>query len=165
MNIDLVIALAVLGISSLVLHYKSHVKFVALGVFIGLVLLETISIQDYIPDTTTSSVISIGFLLIPALVLGINHTVDKRKDNILWTSLFVVGFTLFFLSSLAQLLPEQYSLIIREQSLIGWQALTGYYEWYTLAAAVLILIDSIHHRHHAEKEKKKKKAKSKSSSS
>lgn len=168
MDVDLTIALAVLAVSALVLHYKSHVKFVALGVFIGFVLLDIIPIHTYVKGSVLPSFVEIAFVLFPALVLGINHTVDKRKANTLWTGAFVVVFTLFFLSSLAQFLPPEYSSFVREQSFIGWQVL-GYFQWFTLAAAILILADSIPHRHHAEKEKKKKassgKKKSKSSSS
>lgn len=157
MDVDLTLALTVLVLSSLVLHYKSHVKFVALGVFIGFALLDIIPIHEVIDNTFVFSVAEIAILLLPALVLGVNHTVDKRKGNSLWTTVFVVVFTLFFLSSLVQFLPAELNTLIREQSVIGWQIL-GYFKWYTLAAAVLILVDSIPHRHHAEKEKKKKKS-------
>lgn len=160
MNVDLTIALAVLGLSALVLHYKSHVKFVAMGVFIGLVLLEAIPIKEFVVDPVATSVVGVALLVVPALVLGINHTVDKRKTPTLWTAAFVLAFTLFFLASLAQFLPVQYEPFIREHSVIGWRALTNYYDWYTLAAAVLILADSIPHRHHMEKQKSKSKSKS-----
>lgn len=160
MNIDLVIAISVIGMSGLILHFKSHVKFVALGVFIGLALLEIIPLSEYFASSGAESLAKIFLLVTPALILGVNHTVDKRKNNILWTTIFVLVFTLFFLSSIAQLLPPQYESMVIEQSLIAWQAL-DYYPYYTLAAAVLVLIDSIKHRHYIEKEKKKKKAKSK----
>lgn len=168
MDVDLTLALVVLALSALVLHYKSHVKFIALGVFIGFALLDIIPVRQYVDHAAVSSFVEIAILLLPALVLGINHTVDKRKGNALLTSVFVLIFTLFFLSSLVQFLPPEPSDVIREHSIIGWRILS-YFEWYTLAAAVLILIDSIPHRHHVEKEKKKKKSssskKSKSSSS
>lgn len=167
MNIDLAIVAAVIGVSALMLHFKSHVKFVALGVFIGFVLLDTIPLETYFLNPEATSIAKIALLLIPAFVLGVNHTVDKRKTNLLWKIIFVLVFTLFFLSSITHILPPSYQDIIVERSIVGWRVLS-YFTWYTLAAAVLILIDSVQHRSHIEKEKKRKKStnkKSKSSSS
>ncbi len=164
MDIDLTLALSVLILSALILHYKSHVKFVAMGVFVGFVLLDVLPVQNVLADPVLLSLAQIAILLLPAAVLGINHTVDKRKGSAVWTSAFVLVFTLFFLSSLVQFLPDMLNAFIREQSVIGWRILS-YFEWYTLAAAVLVLADSIPHRHHVEKEKKKKKSSSKKNSS
>jgi hypothetical protein len=163
MDIDLTLALSVLVLSALILHYKSHVKFVAMGAFVGFVLLDVIPIQGSITNPILLSLAQIAILLLPAVVLGINHTVDKRKGSLLWTGAFVLVFTLFFLSSLVQFLPGMVQTLIREQSVIGWRILS-YFQWYTLAAAVLLLADSIPHRHHVEKEKKKKKSSSKKGS-
>lgn len=167
MNIDLAIALAVIGVSALILQFKSHVKFVALGVFIGFVLLDTIPLETYFTSPEATSMAKVVLLVIPAFVLGINHTVDKRKTNFLWKIIFVLVFTLFFLSSITHIIPPAYQDMIVERSIVGWRILS-YFTWYTLAAAVLVLIDSVQHRSYMEKEKKRKKStstKSKSSSS
>ncbi len=160
MNIDIAIVAAVIGVSALILHFKSHVKFVALGVFIGFVLLDVIPFETYFTSPEITSIAKVVLLVIPAFVLGVNHTVDKRKTNFLWKIIFVLVFTLFFLSSITHILPPAYQDVIVEQSIIGWRVLS-YFTWYTLAAAVLILIDSVQHRSHIEKEKKRKKSTSK----
>ena len=164
MNIDFSIALAVIGMSALLLHFKSHVKFVALGVFVGFTLIEIIPFEQHLPNPELESVVKILFLLVPAGILGLNHTVDKRKKaNFIWVIIFVLVFTLFFLSSLGQLLPQDYQTFITDQSLIGWHVLNQF-TWFTLAAAIIIMIDSIHHRQYIEKQRKKAKAKSSSKS-
>lgn len=160
MNVDFAIAAAVIGVSALILHFKSHVKFVAMGVFIGLALLQIVPLEDYFVSPGAASVAQVALLAVPALLLGINHTVDKRKGNFVWTTIFVLVFTLFFLSSIAQVLPTTIQAGIMNRSIIGWQILDNY-TWFTLAAAVLILADSIKHRNHAEKAKKRKSKKAK----
>ena len=163
MNIDFSIALAVIGMSALLLHFKSHVKFVALGVFVGFALIEIIPFQQHIDSAEVESLVKMLFLLVPAGILGLNHTVDKRKKaNFVWVVIFVLVFTLFFLSSLGQLLPVQYQVFITDQSLIGWHVINQF-TWFALAAAVIILIDSISHRQYIEKQRKKSKTKKSSS--
>lgn len=159
MNVDFLIAASVIGMSALILHYKSHVKFVALGVFIGLALLQITPLDEYFDSAVMESIAAAALLVVPALLLGVNHTVDKRKKgSIIWKIIFVLVFTLFFLSSVVQVLPPEAQTAIMERSIIGWQVLDNYV-WFTFAAAILILIDSIQHRSHAEKMKKKKKTK------
>lgn len=162
MNIDFAVALIVIGMSALILHFKSHVKFVALGVFLGLALQEIIPFDAYFATAEAEAIGNLVVVLIPAVVLGVNHTVDKRKGNFIWTLFFVLIFTLFFLSSIGQLLPEPYQAFIRDQSLIGFQVLSQF-QWIALLAAVMILLDSIPHRKYQEKQKAKKSKKSKNS--
>ncbi len=158
MNIDFIIAAAFIGLSAVVLHYKSHVKFVALGVFIGLVLLQITPLGEYFNNELSESLSRVAILAVPALILGINHTVDKRKKgNIIWKTIFVLVFTLFFLSSIAQVLPLEWQTAIMDRSIIGWQILDNH-SWFTFIAAIFILIDSIHHRNLTEKAKKRKKS-------
>ncbi len=156
MNIDFIIAVAVIGIIALILHYKSHVKFVALGVFIGLALIQITPLESYFDSGMALSIAQVVLLAVPALLLGINHSVDKRKGSFIWKVIFVLVFTLFFLSSIIQVLPAQLQTEIMERSIVGWQILDNY-EWFMYAAAILVLVDSVHHRTHADKAKKKKK--------
>ena len=156
MNIDFIIAASVIGISALILHYKSHVKFVAMGVFIGLALIQITPLEQYLDSELAVGIARALLLAVPALLLGFNHSVDKRKGSILWQIIFVLVFTLFFLSSIIQVLPTDVQAEIMDRSIIGWQVLANY-EWFMYAAAILILTDSVHHRTHAEKSKKKKK--------
>ncbi|MEX0748844.1 MAG: hypothetical protein WD467_02915 [Candidatus Saccharimonadales bacterium] len=156
MNVDFLIAAAVIGISALALHFKSHVKFVAMGVFIGLALLQIVSLEGRFESELVESAVAAVLLVVPALILGVNHSVDKRKKgSVVWKIVFILVFTLFFLSSVVQVLPPETQQAIMDRSIIGWQILDNYV-WFTFAAAILILIDSIQHRSYAEKAKKRK---------
>lgn len=156
-NTDFAIAVAVIAVSALVLHYKSHVKFVALGVFVGMVLLQITPMEEYFASPAAEGIASVAFLAVPALLLGVNHVVDKRKKgNKVWKTIFVLVFTLFFLSSIAQVLPMEAQEAIMNRSIIGWQILDNF-NWFTYAAAVLVVIDSMQHKREALKAKKRKK--------
>ncbi|MEX0934269.1 MAG: hypothetical protein WDZ42_00540 [Candidatus Saccharimonadales bacterium] len=161
MNVDFIIVVAAISASALVLHYKSHVKFVALGVFVGLALLQITPLEEYFTTAIPASLAKVAILAVPALILGINHSVDKqKKGNIIWKTIFVLVFTLFFLSSIAHVLPIDWQNAIMDRSIVGWQVLDNYV-WFTFAAAILTLIDSIHHRNQVEKARKRKRASNK----
>jgi len=156
MNIDFTIAAALIVVFAGIMHFKSHVKFIAIGVFVGLALIEVVGVEQYFGDEIGASIARAGLIAVPALVLGFNHTVDKRKTNLLRGMADALVFTLFFIASIVQTLPEAGQAAVMDQSQVGWWIMTSY-PWILLGAAALILLDSIQHHTHTEKAKKKKK--------
>lgn len=155
---DLTASLVIVLVSALILHVKSHVKFIALGLFIGLVLAEAIggTVTDALTSrlaldpTTTLSVVQISLLALPALILGHNHTVDKQKWGFLRTVTFVAITTLFLLSSVISFLPLELKTEIIERSIIAAQ-LQYFRSFLLVAVAILAVYDSFHHRRSAKK--------------
>lgn len=164
MNIDFVVSLAVVAISGLILHFKSHVKFISLGLFVGLVLAETIATSVFgfvaarfsvlnTPATTTT--IQLLLLLIPTIVLGVNHAVDKRRMGPLKTTAYVALATLFLMASVLSFLPDQWVQSIQTRSLIAFE-LVHFRIWLMVLVAILIIADSFHHKQVGGVKRKKK---------
>lgn len=155
MSTDLLVSLIIILVSALILHLKSHVKFIALGLFIGLVLAETLGggLHEWViarwPDFDSQvalSTVKLSLLLIPALILGINHTVDKHgKWGFLRTIVFVAVTTMFLLTSTVSLLPPDLRQEIAVRSIIAAQFLY-FQRALVVGVAVLIVFDSFHHK-------------------
>lgn len=164
MNTDFLIAIGAIIVAALVLHWKSHVKFIAIGGFIGLVLAETVSLPlqtflarrwEFFGSDTATSAIQISLLLIPAVLLGLNHTVDKRRLGIGRTIITVIITTLFIFTNILAFLPVQWQQKVVDSSVVGLQ-LQQLRGWIIVAMAVLIIIDSFHHKQVLKADKKRK---------
>lgn len=165
MNVDLIVSIAIIALSALVLHLKSHVKFIALGLFVGLVLAETAAVPlfEYVAprfawlnQTYTINIFQLLLLLIPTIILGINHTVDKKGFGPVKTVLYVVLTTLFLLSASLSFLPNTAIQAINNHSLIAFQ-LVHFRNLLVVAVALLLVADSFHHKQKALLKKKSKK--------
>jgi hypothetical protein len=150
MSTDIIVSLVVLGLFALILHLKSHVKFIALGLFIGLVLSQTVSEPmhawlepkaAFLSGRNAQSLFNLFILLIPTVVLGINHVPDKRRMNLFKMIVFVIIMTLFFVATIVWFLPTAWQNSIAERSQIVTYLLK-YRLALLVAAAILIIIDS-----------------------
>jgi hypothetical protein len=150
MSTDIIVSLVVLSLFALILHLKSHVKFMALGLFVGLVLSQTAASYlleflqpkaEFLSGEVAQSLFNLLILLIPTVILGINHVPDKRRMNILKVVVFVLIMTLFFVSTLVWLLPVAW-----QEPIVSNSQIVTYLLKYRLAllvaAAILIIIDS-----------------------
>ena len=154
MNIDFVVSLAIIAISALILHFKSHVKFISLGLFVGLVLSETVSLPIFewlaesfgsLNSPAVTTIIQLLLLLIPTFILGINHTVDKRRMGPLKSTAYIALATLFLMSSVLSYLPKDWVQLIQSRSLIAFE-LVHFRTWLMVLVAILIVVDSFHHK-------------------
>jgi hypothetical protein len=164
---DLAITLGIVAVAALILHLKSHVKFIAMGAFIGLVLAETVGapFQEYLSsrvglfsDPDTVSIIQLFLLVVPAFLLGINHAGDKKRLGLGRTVATVVSTTLFLLANILAYLPAAARDELVERSTLA-QQLEVYRIWLIVLAAVVIMADSFHHKRLLQAKKKSKKSK------
>lgn len=164
-NSDLLIGIGIVLASALVLHLKSHVKFIAMGAFIGLVLAEFIALP--VQQFSTKQVawfgsdggiafIKLTLLLLPAAILGLNHTVDKRKIGLGRTVVTVVSSLLFLLANILVFLPPNWRDSLRESSTIAFE-LIAFRTWLVVIMALVIVVDSFHHKATLQKLRKKSK--------
>lgn len=153
MNTDFLIAVGAIVLAALVLHWKSHVKFIAIGGFIGLVLAETVSLPlqtflakrwEFFGSDMAISVIQISLLMIPAVLLGLNHSVDKRRLGLGRTIITVVITTLFVFTNVLAFLPIEWQQRVVDSSVVGLQ-LQELRGWIIVGMAALIIVDSFHH--------------------
>ena len=167
MNADWIVSLAIIGVSALILHIKSHVKFIALGLFVGLVLAETLSLPLYeylaprfmwLNRPFTLNIFQLTLLLVPTIILGINHAVDKKRFGLIKTVIYVVITTLFLLASILSFLPGDVIQKIQSRSLIAFE-LVYFRNWLVVLTAIVVVVDSFHHKRiggvPAKKDKKK----------
>src|SRR3990167_1371124 len=152
MNIDFAVSLGVVAVSGLILHFKSHVKFISLGLFVGLVLAETVAVQIYeflagsfasLNNAATTTTIQLLLLLLPTFVLGINHAVDKRRMGPLKSTAYIALATLFLMSTVLSFLPKNWVQSIQARSLIAFE-LVHFRVWLMVLVALLIVVDSFH---------------------
>jgi hypothetical protein len=167
MNTDLIISLAVVGVSALVLHFKSHLKFIALGLFVGLVAAQNLGLPLYeylaprfgfFSRPGSLNGLQLLLLLIPAVILGINHSVDKKRSKLLNTVFWVAITTLFLLANILVLLPLEWQQSLIDHSVIALQ-LKHFHLWLTVLMAILIVFESFQHKKKVLKEKKAKRKK------
>lgn len=164
MNIDLIVSLGVLASIALILHLKSHVKFIALGAYVGLVLGSTVAepLFEYLaprynffdrPGAVNS--IQLILLLLPTIILGFNHSVDKRQLGLIKSIVLSIVITFFLLSNVLAFLPSDWVQIIQDKSLIAFQLL-NLRLWLMVITAALIVIDSFSYKKIAGLGKKSK---------
>lgn len=154
MNVDFLVSLGIIAISGIILHFKSHAKFISLGLFVGLVVAETVAVPlfeflagrfGYLNSPATTTAIQLLLLLIPALVLGVNHAVDKRRMGPLKTIAYAALATLFLMASILSFLPNGWVQFIQSRSLIAFE-LVHFRNWLMVLVAILIVVDSFHHK-------------------
>ncbi len=165
MNIDFVASIAILGLSALLLHLKSHIKFIAFGLFVGLVLAQTAAVPLYeylaprfsiFNHPPAINVLQFGLLLLPTLILGFNHSVDKKGFGLIKTILYVTFTTLGLLACLVSFLPVSAIQTIQSHSLVAFE-LVHYRNPLVVIVAILLVVDSFHHRQKSLIRKSKKK--------
>jgi len=151
---DVIITIVLIAVGALILHLKSHVKFIGLGMFVGIVLAQTVSLPIYeflaerfgsLNNLATVNVIQLTLLLVPTVVLGINHSHDKKTVNPVKTILYVAVVTTALLGSVLSLLPDGLRQYLIERSFVALQ-LYYYRNWLVVALAILIVVDSFSHK-------------------
>ncbi|MBI4100941.1 hypothetical protein HY441_00515 [Candidatus Microgenomates bacterium] len=164
MSNELLTSLIIIAVSALILHLKSHVKFITLGLFVGLVLAQTVSsgIHDFLASRWQAfnkpaaiNSIQLFLLLVPTLVLGINHSSERKRLGLARTVISVVVTTLLLLSSITKFLPAELQQRLVDRSTIALQLLY-YHVWLVVLAAVLVVVDSFHTKRLARAKKAKK---------
>lgn len=164
MNADLLISVGVVAVGAALLYFKTHIRFIALGLFLGLALAQGVAITfhetvgsqlDWLNNDLHLSSFQLFFLVVPAIILGLNHSVEKKKKKgtKAFSIFFVVITTVFFLSSIISLLPDSVSKMVMERSVLA-ATFVELQLWITLLMAVLILLDSFFHKAAVLKEKK-----------
>lgn len=154
MSIDLIVSLVVIGVAALLLHLKSHSKFILLGLFVGIVLAQTAAEPahqylapkaDWLARPSALNTLQLISLLVPTLLLGLNHASDKKQLGLAKTVIYSVFTTLLLLSSVLKFLPENLSFAATSRSLIAFQ-LHQFYVVLLIAGAAVVIIDSFHHK-------------------
>ncbi|MBI3983687.1 hypothetical protein HY346_00110 [Candidatus Microgenomates bacterium] len=163
MRTDFLASLIILGITGLILHWKSHLKFIVLGLFVGIVLAETVApaVFGYLGDRWTGfsgvgtfNGLQLAFLLIPAALLGINHLSDRRKLGLSKMVVYAAITTLLLLASIIKFLPEGWQFAVVSRSIIAFQLL-AFHSWLLVLGAGLVIVDSFHHRKYGKRKSKK----------
>lgn len=154
MSSDFITALGILGVSALILHLKSHVKFITLGLFVGIVLAETVAIplDNFLSENTNMfsresmiNTLQLLLLLLPTLILGFNHTVDKKRLTLAKTVAYSSVTTLLLIASILKYLPQNLQLAATDNSIIAWQLL-NFHTWLLVLGAVIVVVDSFRHK-------------------
>src|SRR5688572_30464787 len=107
MPTDLITSVIIIGVSALILHLKSHLKFIVLGLYIGIVLAETVAEGTYsylsarwawFENPNGQNILQLLLLLIPTVILGINHSGEKKKWSLTKSLAYVVLTTFLLLA-------------------------------------------------------------------
>lgn len=166
-SINIVITVAIAASCAALVHWKSHVKYIGLGQFVGMVLAQTVATPlyqflaerfDAFNNLSAVNYMQLALLLIPTVVLGINHAHDKRRMNPIKMVAYMVTVTLSLLANILAYLPEATRQYIVERSFLALQ-LYYYRVPIVVAMAVLIVIDSFSHKKSALADKKAPKGK------
>lgn len=166
-SINLIITLAIGAICAALVHWKSHVKYIGLGQFVGMVLAQTVAIPlyeflaarfDAFNNLSVVNYMQLALLLVPTVLLGINHAHDKRRMNPIKLVAYMATVTLSLLANILAYLPESTRTYIVERSFLALQ-LYFYRIPIIVAMAVLIVIDSFSHKKAALADKKGSKGK------
>ena len=164
-SIDIIITLSTMGVVALILHWNSHVKYIGLGQFVGLVLAQTVATPlyeflspkfEWFNSLNAVNFMQLALLLIPTIILGINHTPDKRRMNPVKFVAYVSTVTLSLLANILAYIPDEWRQYLIERSFIALQ-LYYYRVWLLVAMAIVIIIDSFAHKKAANADKFKGK--------
>lgn len=151
---DLLITIVIVLVGLVILHFKSHLKFIILGIYIGVVLAETVALSIFnqlaprfsaLTAPSGFNYLQLTLLLLPTLVLGINHSVEKKRWSLVKKILFMVVAALLITSSVMHYLPVELRQSIVSQSIVAFQ-INQLYIPLLIAGAAVIMIESFHHK-------------------
>lgn len=154
MSNELIAIVIVGGVGTLILHLKTHLKFIILGLYVGVVLSESVAqpLYDWLAghwslfhQPASFNLVQLFLLLIPTICLGFNHSMDKKHWSLGKTLLFVAATSLLLLSSVLEFLPPAWraSLIARSEIIFR---LSQLYVPLLVGGAILIIVESFHHK-------------------
>ena len=164
MSTDLIISLVIIGVSALILHLKSHLKFITFGLFIGIVLAEIVGVPAYnylaprvswLARPAALNSLQLLFLLLPTLILGVNHLSDRKKMGLGKVLLFTAVTTFLLLASILKYLPEEWRLAVTGRSIIAFQLLQ-FQVGLLILGSLLVIADSFRGRKDKGKKSKSK---------
>lgn len=163
MSTDLIVSIAVIAVAGLLLHLKSHSKFILLGLFVGIVLAQLAAEPTYnylaprfavLNKPNTLNTVQLIYVLLPTLVLGINHATDKKQLGLIKTVIYGLVTSFLLLASILKYLPENLQFAVTSRSIIAFELLQ-FYTLLVVGGAVMVIIDSFHHKKLALKAKAK----------
>ncbi|MEX0932156.1 MAG: hypothetical protein WDZ81_00940 [Candidatus Saccharimonadales bacterium] len=129
MSIDLILLVLIGALVLVLLRLKSHIKFVALGLFLGIVLaqfaagelLEFINRYLNFNEAIGLSVLQLLLIIIPAVVLGLNHYHARTNAGLIKPVILALLTSLLALSSLLEFLPNDFRKEIIANSFVAGQ--------------------------------------------
>ncbi len=162
MSSDLIVSLGVIGLFAAILHLKSHLKFIMLGAFVGLVLDQVVAgpVNDYLirhfnslNRPYTHNILELFLLLLPTLILGINHAADKKRQNLGQMIVYTSVTTLLLAASILRYLPDNARIFVTSHSTLAFE-LTQFQTWLVGLGALVLIAESFYHRKVSKKSKK-----------